>query len=205
MSENLEQHKHGHHHKHRHPHGQEEPQPAPQPQQQGDELAAMRAERDDLMGRLQRVSADFLNYQKRVQRDIAHAHDYGNEELIKAILGVLDDMDRALHAANQHRQADDPLRQGMELVQQKFIQTLQKFGLGLVESEGKAFDPEKHAAMLQQPSDEHPPMTVLKELEKGYQLKGRTIRPAKVIVSTAPQKQEQQPKGDETDTGDARR
>ena len=154
------------------------------------EPADLKEERDDLMGRLQRVSADYLNYQKRVQRDIAQAREFANEELIKALLGVLDDMERALDAARANHSPDDPLLQGMVLVHDKTLETLGKFGLERIEGEGRPFDPEEHSAMMQEPSADHPPQTVLRELQKGYRLKGRTVRPSAVIVSKAPEEDE---------------
>lgn len=161
---------------------------APEAQAPGenkDQIRSVQEDRDDLLARLQRVSADYLNYQKRVQRDIEQARDYANEEIIKALLGVLDDMERALEAANANHDADDPLMKGMQLVHDKAAETLGKFGLERIDAEGEPFDPDKHSAMMQEPSDEHPPQTVLRELQKGYLLKGRTIRPSAVVVSTA--------------------
>ena len=74
------------------------------------DLASIETERDDLLTRLQRVSADYLNYQKRVQRDIEQAREFANEQLIKSLLAVLDDMERALHAAKANHDEDDPCR-----------------------------------------------------------------------------------------------
>ncbi len=152
-----------------------------------DELESLKSESNDLLARLQRVSADYLNYQKRVQRDIAQAREYANEELMKAILDVLDDMERALEAGRENHPADDPLLTGMELVHRKAMDTLGKFGLTTVEAEGQPFDPDKHSALMRQPTDEVAPQTVVQVVQKGYQLKGRTIRPASVIVSAAPE------------------
>jgi len=152
-----------------------------------EELAVLRAERDDLMGRLQRVSADYLNYQKRVRRDITETREFANTELIRNLLGMLDDMERALEAAGVNHAEDDPLLTGMQLVHDKAMETLGKFGLTVIEAVDKPFDPDNHSAMMQEPSDVHPPQTVLRELQKGYQLKGRTIRPAAVVVSTGGQ------------------
>ena len=160
----------------------------------GDSPETLQLERDDLLARLQRLSADYLNYQKRVQRDIAEAREFANEELIKSLLGVLDDMERALDAARANHAEDDPLLEGMQLVHDKAFETLGKFGLSAIEAAGRPFDPEKHSAMMQQASDEHPPQTVLQELQKGYLLKGRTIRPARVVVSVLPEDQDNSPK-----------
>ena len=144
------------------------------------------AESADLMARLQRVSADYLNYQKRVQRDIALAREFANEELMRAFLGVLDDMERALEAARADHAPDEPLLAGMQLVHEKALDTLGKFGLKAIQAEGRSFDPEMHAALMEQPSEDHPPRTILREVRKGYQLKGRTLRPSSVIVSRRP-------------------
>ena len=147
------------------------------------EFDALKKERDDLLARLQRLSADFANYQKRAARDVAAAHEYGNESLIKTILGVLDDLERAVEASAKTHDPKDPLVEGVKLVLRKAMDVLQKFGLTVIDSKGKPFDPELHQALMQQDSDEHPPKTVLNELQKGYQFKGRTIRPASVVVS----------------------
>ena len=152
-----------------------------------DEMAALRAQSDDLLKRLQRVSADYLKYQKRIQKETAQSREYANEALIKAMLPVLDDIDRALEAGAPTHGPDDPLLAGLRMVRDKATAALAPFGLAAVESQGKPFDPEHHSAVVQQPSAEVPPGTVLKELTKGYVLKGRTIRPAMVVVSVAPE------------------
>lgn len=152
-----------------------------------DGLEAAEAERDDLLARLQRVSADYMNYQKRAQRDLQQARLFANEDLIKALLPVIDDMERALAAARENHGEDDPLFMGMQLVHDKAIDTLGRFGVKVIEAEGKPFDPDSHTAMMQQPVDDCEPNTVLQEVQRGYQLRGRTIRPAAVVVSKSPE------------------
>ncbi len=156
-----------------------------QPVQQ-DELEALRTQRDDLLGRLQRVSADYMNYQKRVQKDVSAGREFANEQLMKSLLTILDDMERAMTAARENHDEQDPLLQGMQLLHDKMLDTLGTFGLSVIEAEGEKFDPERHSAMMQEGSDEHPPMTVLRELQRGYELKGRTLRPSSVVVSKGP-------------------
>jgi len=148
--------------------------------------ADLARERDELLARLQRLGADFQNYQKRVQKDIAHAREFANEALMRSLLGVLDDMERALAAARANHAPDDPLLTGMQMVHDKALRTLGEFGLAPIEAEGKPFDPEHHAAMLREPTDAQPPQTVLREVQRGYTLKGRTLRPAGVVVSAEP-------------------
>jgi len=159
---------------------------------QSDEVpASLESERDDLLARLQRVSADFLNYRKRVQRDMDQARQYANEELIKALLGVLDDMERGIEAGRENHASDDPLLAGMELVYEKALSVLAGFGLEKIEAKGQPFDPDQHAAMMQEISEDLPPRTVLKEVQKGYRLRGRTIRPSGVVVSQEPAQEHQ--------------
>lgn len=143
-------------------------------------------ERDDLLARLQRLAADYQNYQKRMQKELSTAREFANESLIKDLLAVLDDMERAMDAANGGDE-NDPFYVGMKMVHDNLLTILARYGLEKIVAVGEHFDPEKHAAMMQQPSDETEPMTVLQELQKGYTLKGRTIRPAGVIVSKAPE------------------
>ena len=151
-----------------------------------DPLTAIGIERDDLLSRLQRLGADYRHYQTRAQRDLAQARQFANEDLIKSLLPVLDDMERALIAARENHEEDDPLLQGMQIVHDKALETLERFGLQPIEAEGTEFDPDRHTAMMQQPSADHPPNAVLQAVQKGYALRGRTIRPAGVIVSAAP-------------------
>lgn len=130
-----------------------------------------------------RMMADYQNYQKRAAKETAAAREFANESMMKELLGVLDDMERGLDAAAENHDTDDPLLVGMQLVHDKLLDALRKFGLELIPAVGLPFDPEKHSAMMQEESDEFPPMTVISELQKGYELKGRTLRPSAVIVS----------------------
>jgi len=155
-----------------------------------DPVAKLTAERDDYLDRLQRVSAEFLNYQKRAQREIADARERADCDLIKGLLPVLDDMERALDAARSAKGGgDDPLLAGMQLVHEKALGILQRRGLEVIEAKGKPFDPEKHQAVSQMPTDEHAPNTVLQDLQKGYMLGGRTLRPSMVVVAKPVEKQ----------------
>ncbi len=165
------------------------PEGAPAEATPAGDVAALAAERDNLLARLQRLSADYVNYQKRVQKDISHAHDFGNESIIKAMLVILDDMERALAAAATAKSQDDPLAAGLKLMHDKMLESLKNFGLVEIHAEGQPFDPEHHSAVLQEETDKVPPNTVVRELQKGYGLKGRTLRPAMVIVSKEPAKE----------------
>ena len=146
------------------------------------ELEALQKERDELLDTLQRVQADFDNYRKRVARDqqslVARAH----ERLVKDLLPVLDDLERALEAAEAHEEAK--LEEGVALVTRSFADVLRKEGLEEVATDGK-FDPHVHEALLSQPS-EADEGSVIEVLQKGYRLGDRVIRPARVVIASAP-------------------
>jgi len=152
-----------------------------------DELAQCKVERADYLARLQRLSADFANYQKRASREVVDACEFANADLIKNLLPVLDDMERAIDAAKAGTNADDPLLVGMKLVHDKALATLKNCGVETIDAQGKPFDPVNHQAVVHMPSDKHKPGTVMQELQKGYILKGRLLRPATVVVSKAPE------------------
>lgn len=161
-----------------------------EPAESADEIG-LTDERDDLLARLQRLSADYLNYQKRTGREIADARQFANAELVKDFLAVLDDMERAL----DHAAEDDPLAEGMQLVHDKALEILGRHGLKPIAAEGEPFDPQRHEAMMTEPADEYETPTVLRELQRGYEFKGRVLRPARVVISAPP---------GEEDTGEGR-
>ena len=157
-----------------------EPELAPTPD---DRLATLTAERDEYLALAQRVQADFENYRKRAVRDqerlVAHAH----ERLVRELLPVLDDLERALEAAARHEEAQ--LVDGVQLVEQALRGALAKEGLTEIETAGQ-FDPHVHEALLTQPSADTEPGTVLEVVQRGYRLGDRVVRPARVIVSSEP-------------------
>lgn len=142
-------------------------------------------ERDDLVHRLQRVAADYLNYQKRVQKELLSMRAFANEDLIKALLPVLDDMDHALETGMAMLYSEDPFLVGLRLVQEKLMAVLGRFGLTAIESLDKPFDPNCHCAVATDNSGHRPPNVVVRELRRGYALKGRIVRPTLVVVSVA--------------------
>ena len=142
-------------------------------------LALLERERDELIDDLKRVAADFDNYRKRALRDqealIARAH----ERLVKELLPVVDDLERALVAAEEHEEAK--LEEGVRLVHRELRDALAKEGLVEIETDGE-FDPHVHEALLTQPSDEDEG-AILQVIQKGYRLGDRVLRPARVVVS----------------------
>src|SRR6266508_6885176 len=155
-------------------------------------LAALEAERDEYLNDLKRVAADFENYRKRAARDqeslVARAH----ERLVKELLPVLDDLERALEAAAEHEEAK--LEEGVRLVERELRKALDREGLQEVETDGH-FDPHVHEALLTQPSGEDEG-TVLEVLQKGYRLGARVLRPARVVISQGPPPEEDEADGD---------
>jgi molecular chaperone GrpE len=145
-------------------------------------LAQLEAERDEHLNDLKRVAADFENYRKRVARDqeslVARAH----ERLVKELLPVLDDLERALAAAEEHEEAK--LEEGVRLVHKELEAALKREGLAEIETNGR-FDPHVHEALLSQPSDAEEG-SVIEVVQKGYRLGDRVVRPARVVVA-APQ------------------
>jgi molecular chaperone GrpE len=149
------------------------------PEEEVDELEELRRERDELVDTLQRVKAEFDNYRKRAARDQEGMAARAGERLVKELLPVLDDLERALEAAHAHEEAK--LEEGVKLVHRQLEQILEHEGLAPVETDGK-FDPHVHEALLTQPSaaDEG---DVIEVLQKGYRLGDRVLRPARVVVA----------------------
>jgi len=148
-------------------------------------LSAALAERDDCQNRLLRAHAELDNYRKRVQRERDEERRYAAGTLARDVLPVFDNLQRAIAAAEKGGTVDD-LRQGVQIVLQQGLETLARHQITRIPAEGEPFDPNYHEALTQIPSAEHPPMTVLQEVEAGYKLHDRILRPSKVIVSSAP-------------------
>lgn len=147
------------------------------------ELDGLRAEHDKLNDRFLRLAADYQNYQRRIQREMDDVRGHGASALIKDLLGVLDDLDRALQAGLAAHGPDDAMVKGVELVVSKAMEMLKRHGVEVIEAAGKPFDPELHHALAQTPSDEVATPTVGQELQRGYTLRGRVLRPAGVVVA----------------------
>jgi len=145
-----------------------------------DELATVAAERDEYLALAQRVQADFDNYRKRALRDqerlVAHAH----ERLVRELLPILDDLERALEAAERHEEAQ--LVDGVTLVKKSLRAALAKEGLTEIETSGQ-FDPHVHEAVLTEPAPDADPGSVVHVVQRGYRLGDKVVRPARVIVA----------------------
>jgi molecular chaperone GrpE len=137
----------------------------------------------ELEDRLLRMAADFDNYKKRAARDRAEYVTLANERLVKELLPILDDLERALGAAAEHEEA--ALEEGVALVHRSLAGLLERQGLKPIATDGK-FDPHVHEALLSQPSDAEEG-SVIDVVQKGYTLGDRVVRPARVVIAAAPE------------------
>ena len=142
-----------------------------------DEQEGAAAEIDD---RLLRLAADFDNYKKRAARERQEYVTFANERLLKELLPVLDDLERALDAAEEHQEAQ--LEEGVRLVHRSLAGLLERQGIKEIAADG-AFDPHVHEALLAQPSEDAESGAVIDVVQKGYTLGDRVVRPARVIVA----------------------
>jgi molecular chaperone GrpE len=152
------------------------------------ELEDMRkraAERDEYLDLARRTQAEFQNYQKRAQRERDQERQYFAAGYVRDLLPVLDNLERATAAAKKAGETG-PLVQGVHMVLNQFVELLKKYGVTPIEAEGKPFDHNLHEALVEQPSKDHPPNTVIHVEERGYMIGDRVLRPAKVVVSSAP-------------------
>ena len=133
--------------------------------------------------RLLRLAADFENYKKRAARERQEYVSFANERLLKELLPILDDLERALNAAEQHEEAQ--LDEGVRLVHRSLASLLERQGVKEIATEGK-FDPHVHEALLSQPSDAEEG-SVIDVVQKGYTLGDRVGRPARVVIAAAPE------------------
>ena len=157
-------------------------QPDPQPADaQPDPLEALRREKDALQDRLLRTAAEFDNYRKRVDRERRELADYIAAEVVGEFLPTIDNLERALAAASE----TDPLRKGVELILKQLLDVLRKRGVKPIEALGADFDPNFHQAVIHEASSAHREGEVMEELQRGYLIGERLLRPAMVKVAKA--------------------
>jgi molecular chaperone GrpE len=147
--------------------------------EEDDRLAAAEAKAQEHLDDLRRLAAEFENYKKRTAREQAALSARATERLVKELLPIVDDLERALEAAEEHEEAK--LEEGVRLVHRQLASVLEREGLAEIETNGK-FDPHVHEALLSQPSDAEEG-SVIEVLQKGYRLGDRVLRPARVAVA----------------------
>jgi len=149
-----------------------------------DDVAAAKKEAAENHDRLLRVCADFENYKKRAQRQMDDHRKYSNAELIKDLLPVIDNLERAVAAQKENPAGDEAcMAEGVEMTLNELKNVLGKYDVTPIEANGKPFDPNYHEAMMQEDRPDLPENTVVNELQKGYLLHDRLIRPSMVVVS----------------------
>lgn len=150
------------------------------------EINKLRADLEDASDRVLRAQAELDNYRKRARRELEDERRYATIPLLRDLLPVLDDIYRAIDAAQKSPQAAG-LLDGVKLVAQHLESGLAKHNCKRIEALGQPFDPAFHEAISQRPSADHPPNTVILVAQEGYLLHDRVVRPAQVIVSTSPE------------------
>jgi molecular chaperone GrpE len=149
-------------------------------------LEALRAERDEMKDLLLRKQAEFENFRKRTERERSEFAQFALADCMTELLNVLDSFELALRDSGAGGGADESVHRGYELIYKQLVESLGRFGLEAIDARGVEFDPHLHQAVSTQPAPEGNEGRVLEELRKGYLLKGRLLRPAMVVVASAP-------------------
>jgi molecular chaperone GrpE len=156
---------------------------APDPSDLSAECDRLRAEVADLQDRLLRRQAEFENFRRRSERDRSDFLEYAGMEFVRELLPILDDFERA----RKTECSDESYRKGIELIYQRLQEALRKMGLEPIEvAPGTEFDPNLHQAVVRQETEEAPDHTILEEFQRGYNFKGKLLRPAMVKVAVKP-------------------
>ena len=133
--------------------------------------------------RLLRVSAEFDNYKKRSTREMAEYRKFANQSLIKEMLSVVDNLELAMNSTNGNKAIDKDLLQGLEMTHKEILKVFEKFNVKPIDAKGQPFDPTFHEAVMQEETNDSPKNTVVNELQKGYLIHDRLLRPSMVVVA----------------------
>ena len=146
-------------------------------------LATKEQEAQENYDRLLRVSAEFENYKKRTSRELEEFRKFANQSLIKELLSVVDNLELAMESTNGHQAIDQGLLQGLEMTHKEILKVFEKFNVKPIEAKGQVFDPNFHEAVMQEETDEVEANTIVNELQKGYLINDRLLRPSMVVVA----------------------
>lgn len=155
---------------------------APPPETPETKLEAAERQAKENHERFLRAAAELDNFRKRKEREVSELRKYANQTLLRELLGVVDNLERAL-AASKENGKPEGLMEGVQMTLKELLKIFDQFRVTPIESLQQPFDPNLHEAVMQEPSDAVPANTVLKELQKGYMLRDRLLRPAMVVVS----------------------
>lgn len=148
-----------------------------------EKLEAATQESKENYDRLLRVSADFENYKKRVAREMEDFKKFANQSLIKELLPVIDNLEMALKSSAEDKNVAQKLIDGVDLTYKEILKIFEKQCVAQIEALGQPFDPNFHEAVMREETDDHPENTVTNELQKGYLMHDRLIRPSMVVVA----------------------
>lgn len=176
-------------------------EPEKTPVELKNQVAELLTEKQVLFEKLQRVSADYINYQKRAPKQIADSVAYEKKVIIRSLLPSLDNFNHALAGADtpQGPEALEGIIKGLQMVYDHMLGALKSHGVEQIDALGKDFDPAMHEAMQTRYEEDKPENVILEEFQKGYTLNGLILRPSKVIVNKLPAKQEPEKTSEKTD------
>lgn len=166
-----------------------------------EQIEKLTAEKDEVFAKLQRVSADYMNYQKRSAKQISESVAYEKESVIKSLLPVLDNFEHSLCGAEKVEDAES-LREAVKMIYDQFLAVLKNHGIEQITSVGGKFDPACHQAMMNRTEPDKEDFAILEEFQKGYRLGEKVLRPARVVVNKlpTPEQVEQNPPQEQTNT-----
>jgi molecular chaperone GrpE len=150
-----------------------------------EKIESLQKEKEEIFAKLQRVSADYANFQKRVPKQISDTIGYEKERIIRSLLPALDNFEHTFQNAHSAENVD-VLVKGIRIIYDQFCEILKSHNVEQIKALGETFDPAVHEAMTQRTDTEKEDNVVLEEFQKGYKLNGRVIRPSKVIVNKLP-------------------
>ncbi len=153
----------------------------------GEDILKLLAEQEEELkhaqDRVLRMAAELDNTRKRLEREKSEGISYANEAILREMVPVLDNLERAIEHGDKEDTDCQGLLEGIRITHKSFLDVLAKFGYSPFESIGQPFDPNRHEAVTQEQSSEYPDMTVIREFQKGYTLRDRLLRPAMVVVA----------------------
>ena len=144
---------------------------------------AKEKEAEENYDRLLRLSAEFENYKKRSSREIEEFRKFANQSLIKEMLSVVDNLELAMNSTNGHKAIDKDLLQGLEMTHREILKVFEKFNVKPIDAKGQPFDPTFHEAVMQEETNDYAKNTVINEMQRGYMIHDRLLRPSMVVVA----------------------
>ena len=165
------------------------PKPVDPLKEMEEQVESLKKEAADNHDRLLRMAAEFENYKKRATREMNDFRKFANESFAKAMLPVVDSMDLAIESSSNEKHVSNSMVEGVNMTLKEILKVFEQFGVRRFEAVGNIFDPNLHQAVMQEESDAFPENTVSKELQKGFMIHDRLLRPAMVVVSKKPENQ----------------